>query len=221
MGRMIEIAPSILSADFTNLGQEVSKILDAGVRYIHVDVMDGKFVPNISIGSCVLDSLNKRFPQALFDVHLMIENPSMYIEDFVASGADIITFHIETVIHCDRLISYIKSCGIKVGVALVPSTDENVLRYVLEKIDLVLVMTVNPGFGGQKFLSSQLKKIMKIKNMLQDIGRDEEVIIEVDGGINDNTAKEVIDAGANLLVAGSYIFCEGNDYKERISKLIP
>jgi ribulose-phosphate 3-epimerase len=213
----MKIAPSILSADFAKLGDEVSSITAAGADYIHVDVMDGHFVPNITIGPLVVESLRKHSNLA-FDVHLMIENPDLYIEQFANAGADIITVHAEASVHLNRTVQLIKSFGKKAGVSIVPSTSEEALRYILADIDLVLVMTVNPGFGGQKFLSSQLAKIERIRGMIEK--ENPSVELEVDGGINESTAQRVKNAGANVLVAGSYIFSGGkSEYANRIKSL--
>lgn len=212
---MIKISPSILSADFSKLGEEVKKIDSAGADYIHIDVMDGLFVPNITIGNDVVKSIRKS-SNLIFDVHLMINNPDNHIKTFAEAGSDIITIHAEATTHLDRTIELIKSFGKKAGVSLVPSTSETVLDYVLEKLDLVLVMTVNPGFGGQKFISSQLKKIENIRKKIEKTGKN--IDLEIDGGINDETAKIAINAGANVLVSGSYIFGSKN-YEEAISKL--
>lgn len=215
MQHNIKISPSILSADFAKLGDEIKNITNAGADYIHIDVMDGGFVPNITIGNCVVSSLRSH-SNLPFDVHLMINNPDNHIKAFVEAGSDIITIHSEASIHLDRTISLIKSFNKKAGVSIVPSTNENVLEYVLEKLDLVLVMTVNPGFGGQKFIDSQLKKIENIRKKIDKIGK--KIDLEVDGGINPETAKKVINAGADVLVAGSYIF-NSNNYSEAILKL--
>lgn len=212
---MIKISPSILSADFARLGEEIQNITKAGADYIHIDVMDGSFVPNITIGNEVVKSLRKS-SSLPFDVHLMIQNPDFHIKAFAEAGADIITIHAESTIHLDRSLNLIKSFGKKAGLSLVPSTPENVLDYVLDKLDLVLVMTVNPGFGGQKFLNSQL---LKISNIRKKIAKSERKIdLEVDGGINNETSKLAISAGADVLVSGSYIFSSQN-YAEAISKL--
>ncbi len=212
---MIKIAPSILSANFAKLGEEIQAIEKAGADYIHIDVMDGSFVPNITIGNEVIKSL-RSVSSLPFDVHLMINNPDNHVEAFAKAGADIITIHAEAVTHLDRSLSLIKSFGKKVGVSIVPSTSEDVLDYVLEKLDLILVMSVNPGFGGQKFLDSQLKKIENIRKKIDRIGKN--IDLEVDGGINDKTARSAVAAGANVLVSGSYIFGNKN-YAQAISSL--
>lgn len=215
MVNQIKIAPSILSADFAKLGAELKAITDAGADYIHIDVMDGSFVPNITIGNEVVKSIRGSSP-LVFDVHLMINNPDLHVKNFADAGADIITIHAEAVIHLDRSLALIKSLGKKAGVSLVPSTSENVLDYVMDKVDLILVMTVNPGFGGQKFLASQLAKIKNIREKIIKSGR--KIDLQVDGGINPETARMVIEAGADVLVSGSYIFGSG-DYKKAIAAL--
>ncbi len=212
---MIKIAPSILSADFSNLGEEIQNIEKAGADYIHIDVMDGSFVPNITIGNEVVKALRAK-TQLPFDVHLMINNPDNHVKAFAEAGADIITIHAEASIHLDRSLALIKSFDKKVGVSLVPSTHEDTLDYILEKLDLILVMTVNPGFGGQKFLSSQLKKIENIRKKIEKSGK--KIELEVDGGINDQTARIAIEAGADVLVSGSYIFGNKN-YQQAIQNL--
>jgi len=216
---MIKISPSILSADFSKLGEEITAIDNAGADYIHLDVMDGSFVPNITIGNEVIKSLRKTTNKP-FDVHLMINNPDNHIANFVDAGADIITIHQEASIHLHRSIALIKSFGKKAGVSIVPTTHEDVLDYILPEVDLVLVMTVNPGFGGQKFIDSQLRKIANLRKKIDLISQQKNKIIEleVDGGINNNNAKQVIEAGANVLVAGSYIFNNKN-YQQAISSL--
>jgi len=212
---MIKIAPSILSADFAKLGEEIYNIEKAGADYIHIDVMDGSFVPNITIGNEVVKSLRQK-TQLPFDVHLMINNPDNHIKAFAEAGSDLITIHAEASIHLDRSLALIKSFNKKVGVSLVPSTHEDCLDYILEKLDLILVMTVNPGFGGQKFLSSQLKKIENIRKKIEKSGK--KIELEVDGGINDQTARIAVEAGADVLVSGSYIFGSGN-YQQAIQNL--
>jgi ribulose-phosphate 3-epimerase len=208
MNSSIKIAPSILSADFSKLGEEiqtVSKFAD----YIHIDIMDGHFVPNITIGPKVVKSLRPH-SDLIFDVHLMTYNVDHYIKEFAEAGADIITIHAEACTHLDRSLNLIKSLGKKAGVSLVPSTHEDELDYVMDIADLILVMSVNPGFGGQKFISNQLGKIERIKNKIAKSGRSIE--LEVDGGINPITGKQVINAGADVLVSGDYIFKDGPKY---------
>lgn len=215
MTQNIKISPSILSANFATLGQELQDITTAGADYIHIDVMDGSFVPNITIGNEVVKSL-RSFSDKPFDVHLMIDNPDKHIEAFANAGSDIITVHAEATTHLDRTLSLIKSFGKKAGVSIVPSTNENVLDYIMDKVDLILVMSVNPGFGGQKFLDSQLQKISNIRQKITASGRD--IDLEVDGGINPQTAKLAAQAGANVLVSGSYIF-KSDSYSQAITNL--
>ena len=212
---MLKISPSILSADFSKLGEEIQNIEKAGADYIHIDVMDGAFVPNITIGNEVVKNLRKNTALP-FDVHLMINNPDAHIKAFADAGSDIITIHAEASIHLDRSVDLIKSFGKKAGVSIVPSTHEDVLDYVLEKLDLILVMTVNPGFGGQKFLTSQLKKIENLRRKIEKSGR--KIELEVDGGVNAETFLSVVSAGADVLVSGSYIF-GSKDYASAIRSL--
>lgn len=217
MSRVIRIAPSILSADFAKLGEQVRAVTQAGADYIHVDVMDGHFVPNLTIGPSIIKAV-RRYSELPFDVHLMISPVDPYIDDFVEAGADIITVHVEAGPHLHRTIQKIKDTGRKAGVALNPATPAAAVDHVLGDVDLILVMTVNPGFGGQSFIESQLEKISVLRSKIDASGRNIE--LEVDGGINFKTAPLAIEAGANILVAGTATFDGGiTSYQDNIAKL--
>ena len=212
----IKISPSILSADFTRLADQVREAEEAGVDYIHVDVMDGHFVPNITIGPLVVKAL-RPITKLPLDVHLMIENPEFYIEDFSKAGADIITVHQEATPHLHRTIQQIHDLGIKAGVSINPSTSVRTLDEIICDVDLILVVSVNPGFGGQSYIHSCTNKIRKVREMLDDRGVSAD--LEVDGGVNVDTINEVISAGANAFVAGSAIFNDKNCISENVSAL--
>ena len=209
-----DLAPSILSADFSHLGEDILAVRKCGARFLHFDVMDGVFVPSISFGLPVLKSI-RPLTDMFYDVHLMIQDPGRYIEDFARAGADGITVHAEACIHLDRVLDQIHDAGLKSGVALNPSTPLNVLDYVYDKTDMVLLMTVNPGFGGQKLIPGVLNKIRTLRRVLDEKGLTAR--LEIDGGVNDRTIGSVIDAGADVIVAGSAVF--GGDIAGNYRKL--
>lgn len=204
---MVKVAPSLLSANFANLSKDIKKLEEGTADYIHLDVMDGIYVPNITFGPPVISKL-REVTKLPFDVHLMIDRPERYIKEFVECGADLITVHQESTIHLHRTIQMIKSFGIKAGVSLNPSTPLSTIEYILEDIDLILIMTVNPGFGGQSFIPAMKKKIKEAKDVINEKNLD--IILQVDGGIKLDNAKEIIELGADLLVVGSGIFGADN-----------
>lgn len=211
---MYELAPSILSADFNRLGEQIGQVEEAGVKWLHIDVMDGAFVPSISFGMPVIASIRKE-SNMFFDVHLMIEEPGRYIQEFKKSGADMLTVHAEACKHLDSTLREIRQAGMKVGVALNPATPLCVLEHVLNLFDMVLIMTVNPGFGGQKYITNCTEKVRKLRQMITEAGLD--VDIQVDGGVNASTISTVLDAGANIIVAGSAVF--GDNIPARVKEL--
>lgn len=212
----VKIAPSILSADFARLGEEVRAIDEAGCDYVHIDVMDGHFVPNLTIGPLVIRAI-RPFTTKPFDVHLMIDPAQPYLEAFADAGADIITVHAEADKHLDRSLQMIRNLGKLAGVSLNPATPASVLEAVLDRVDLILVMSVNPGFGGQQFIRSQLEKLRSIRAMIGS----RRISLEVDGGVNPQTAPEVAAAGADILVAGSAVFDRRPDYRAAMDALRP
>ena len=209
------LSPSILSADFANLGEQVQMLDQAGAGYVHIDVMNGSFVPSISFGFPIMQSI-RGCTERMFDVHLMIEEPIRYIAEFAKAGADIITVHAEACKHLDRTIEAIKEQGLLAGVALNPATPVEMIRHVLPKVDMVLIMTVNPGFGGQRLIPYTIDKVREVKKLIEE--QELKVDIEVDGGINLSNVEEVMDAGANIIVAGSAVF-NGN-IQENVAKFL-
>lgn len=209
------LSPSILSADFKNLGADIQAAVDAGAEYVHIDVMDGTFVPTITFGMPVVSSI-RSLTDKVFDVHLMVQDPEKVVDKFAECGADIITIHAEACTHLDMTLDHIRSLGVKAGLALCPSTPLCVLDYLWDKLDMILLMTVNPGFGGQKYIPAITEKIAALRKMIDEKGLD--IDLEVDGGVNDSTIRTVLEAGANVLVAGSAVF--GEHIEENVKRYV-